>query len=165
MKCIPLLCQVLEEEPPWFCVMNRLRHRYLLRRRETGLIYPNIHHACLALSWRRSLSYRNQSIDVLCKSIDWFLYHRDLRHERVKAKITPLEQLLKFREPLAVGTSTKKIRNVLEIYCLYTLLNDPKKSKENTSSHSNYKLNNWIIVSKKCNRLKIYTLRYDEYIK
>ena len=87
MKCIPLLCQVLEEEPPWFCVMNRLRHRYLLRRRETGLIFlnnPNIHHACLALSWRRSLSYRNQSIDLLCKSIDWFLYHRDLRHERVK---------------------------------------------------------------------------------
>ena len=87
MKCIPLLCQVLEEEPPWFCVMNRLRHRYLLRRRETGLIFlnnPNIHHACLALSWRRSLSYRNQSIDLLCKSIDWFLYDRGLRHERVE---------------------------------------------------------------------------------
>ena len=28
---------------------------------------------------RRPLSYRNQSIDLLCKSIDWFLYHRDLR--------------------------------------------------------------------------------------
>ena len=24
------------------------------------------------------------SIDLLCKSIDWFLYDRDLRHERVK---------------------------------------------------------------------------------
>ena len=31
------------------------------------------------LSWRRSLSCRNQ-----CKSMDWFLYDRDLRHERVK---------------------------------------------------------------------------------
>ena len=31
-------------------------------------------------SWRRSLSYRNQSIDSLCKSIDWFLYDRDIRH-------------------------------------------------------------------------------------
>ena len=30
----------------------------------------------LALSWRTSLSHRNQS--------DWFLYDRDLRHERVK---------------------------------------------------------------------------------
>ena len=38
----------------------------------------------LTLSWRRSLSYRNQSIDLLCKSIEWFLYDRDLRHERVK---------------------------------------------------------------------------------
>ena len=29
------------------------------------------------------LSYRNQSIDLLCKSMDWFLYDNDLRHERV----------------------------------------------------------------------------------
>ena len=33
----------------------------------------------LFLSWRRSLSYGNQS-----KSMDCFLYDRDLRHERVK---------------------------------------------------------------------------------
>ena len=26
------------------------------------------------ISWRRPLSYRNQSIDLLCKSMDWFLY-------------------------------------------------------------------------------------------
>ena len=32
-----------------------------------------------------SLSYRNQSIDLLCKSMDWFLYVRDLRHESVNA--------------------------------------------------------------------------------
>ena len=38
----------------------------------------------LTLSWRRSPSYRNQSIDLLCKSIDWFLCDRDLLHERVK---------------------------------------------------------------------------------
>ena len=38
----------------------------------------------LALSWRRSLSYRNQSIDLLCKSMEWFLYDRDLRYEVVK---------------------------------------------------------------------------------
>ena len=39
----------------------------------------------LTLSWRRSLSYRNQSIHLLCKSMDWFLYDRDLCHEIVKA--------------------------------------------------------------------------------
>ena len=38
----------------------------------------------ITLSWRRSLSYRNQSIDLLCKSIGWFLYDRDHRHERFK---------------------------------------------------------------------------------
>ena len=34
------------------------------------------------------LSYRNQSINVLCKSMDWFLYDRDLRHERVNSWFT-----------------------------------------------------------------------------
>ena len=36
------------------------------------------------LSWRRSLSYKNQSIDLQSKSKDWFLYDRDVRHEKVK---------------------------------------------------------------------------------
>ena len=38
----------------------------------------------LTLSWRRSPSYRNQSIDLLFRSMDWFLYDKDLHHERVK---------------------------------------------------------------------------------
>ena len=37
----------------------------------------------LTLSWRRPLSYRNQPIDLLCKSMDWFLYDNGLPHERV----------------------------------------------------------------------------------
>ena len=37
----------------------------------------------LTLSWRRFLSYKNQSTDLLCKSIDFLPYVRDLRHERV----------------------------------------------------------------------------------
>ena len=31
------------------------------------------------------LSYRNQSINLLFKSVDWFLYDNGLRHERVKS--------------------------------------------------------------------------------
>ena len=31
-----------------------------------------------------SLSYRNQSMDLQRKSMDWFLYARDIRHGRVK---------------------------------------------------------------------------------
>ena len=38
----------------------------------------------LTLSWRRPLSYRDQSIDLLCKSMEWFLYDNGLRQERVK---------------------------------------------------------------------------------
>ena len=34
---------------------------------------------------RRPLSYRNQSIDFLCKSMDWFLYDNGFRHEMVKS--------------------------------------------------------------------------------
>ena len=40
----------------------------------------------LTLSRRRPLSYRNQSIDLLHKSMDWFLYNNGLRLERVKLK-------------------------------------------------------------------------------
>ena len=49
-------------------------------------IFPNdfFPKILLSLSGRRSLSYRNQSIDLHSKSIDWFLYGRDLRHERIK---------------------------------------------------------------------------------
>ena len=39
----------------------------------------------LILSWGRSLSYRNQSINLQSKLMDWFLYDRDFRHERATA--------------------------------------------------------------------------------
>ena len=38
----------------------------------------------LTLSWRRPLSYRNHSINLGSKSMDWFLHDNGLRHERVK---------------------------------------------------------------------------------
>ena len=38
-------------------------------------------------SWRMLLSYRNQPIGLLCKSMDWFLYDNGLRHEKVKWKL------------------------------------------------------------------------------
>ena len=42
-------------------------------------------HTALTLSRWMPLSYRNQSIDLRSKSIDWFLYDNGLRLERVKA--------------------------------------------------------------------------------
>ena len=38
----------------------------------------------LTLSWWRPLPYRNQSTDLLRKSMDWLLYDNGVRHERVK---------------------------------------------------------------------------------
>ena len=38
----------------------------------------------LNLSWRRLL-YRNQSTNVQTKSMDWFLYDKNRRYERVNA--------------------------------------------------------------------------------
>ena len=56
----------------------------------------------LTLPWWRSPSYRNQSNNLLCKSMDWFLYDRDLFHERVKTlfthhtpKVCPLYRVVK----------------------------------------------------------------------
>ena len=45
----------------------------------------NVYHIqyFLTLSWRRPLSYRNQPLDLLCKSMDCFLYDNCLRYERV----------------------------------------------------------------------------------
>ena len=38
----------------------------------------------LTLSWRKPIPFRNQSIDLLRKSMYWFLYDIGFRHERVK---------------------------------------------------------------------------------
>ena len=40
----------------------------------------------LTLPWQVSLSYRNQSIDLQNKSVDWFIDDRILRHEKVNAQ-------------------------------------------------------------------------------
>ena len=38
----------------------------------------------LTLSWRRPLSYRNQSFDLFRNSMDWFLNDKGLCHEELK---------------------------------------------------------------------------------
>ena len=51
----------------------------------------------LTLSRQRLISYRNQSIDLQSKSMDWFLYDIGLRRKRLKYFIPALinaEQLL-----------------------------------------------------------------------
>ena len=46
---------------------------------------PKYASACCALIVYDGGPYHVEtSLDLLCKSMDWFLYDRDLRHERVK---------------------------------------------------------------------------------
>ena len=47
-------------------------------------IQKNVNITFINSFMREVLSYRNQSIDLLSKSMDRFLYDRGLRHERVK---------------------------------------------------------------------------------
>ena len=49
--------------------------------------FSDLNKTCLTLSWRRPISYRNQSINLLPKSMDWFLNDIGLRHERVNMRI------------------------------------------------------------------------------
>ena len=64
----------------------------------------------LNLSWRRSMSYRNQYTDLLSKSTGWFLYNRDLCHE-LMVTLNALKTLLhRFHEiiwPLWVVIGSK----------------------------------------------------------
>ena len=57
----------------------------------------------LTLSWRRQLSYRNQS-DLRSKLMDWFLYDNGLRHEIVNKDLTSVTlKQLKERLPVLIG--------------------------------------------------------------
>ena len=54
----------------------------------------------LTLSWRRPLSYRNQSINLRSKSMNWFLYDNGLRHERVNSVLLLSFTNIKAQRPL-----------------------------------------------------------------
>ena len=62
--------------PSW--LMDVETQMFFLFSLRTSTSY--LHHS---LFWFSSLSYRNQSIDLLWKSMNWFLYDKDLSNERV----------------------------------------------------------------------------------
>ena len=73
----------------------------------TLLLWP-LNTYFLTLSWRKPLSYRNQSIDLQSKPRDWFLYDNGLRHERVKFTV-PVLEIEGFPEILPKVISTNQI--------------------------------------------------------
>ena len=60
----------------------------------------------LTLSWRRPVSYRNQSIDLQSKSMDWFLYDNGFCHERVR--------ILSLNSSFSKRGTKKQSRNILQ---------------------------------------------------
>ena len=75
----------------------------------------------LTLSWRRSLLYRNQSIDLQRKSMDWFLYDRDVRHENVKVTLIIFFWFTEFFMVMGSKERKKKKEDLSSISLLFLL--------------------------------------------
>ena len=79
---LELMCYCVTVTKSWGWVKRKLIKENM--HMKVKIWFENINQTkSLTLSWQRSLSYRNQSIKLLCKSMDRFLYDRDLRHKRV----------------------------------------------------------------------------------
>ena len=68
----------------------------------------------LTLSWRRPLPHRNQSIDLFCKSVDWFLHDNGPRQERVKTNFK--KQKSKFWNSFFDFKSKNEFQKVLSFF-------------------------------------------------
>ena len=73
----------------------------------------------LTSSWRRLLSYRNQSIDLPSKSMDWFLYDNGLRHEKVNKYSSEKENHKEIWETTVIVWTKGRmsVKSVSDTYC------------------------------------------------
>ena len=81
---------------------------------------------CSTLPWWRPISYRNQSTDLLCKSMDWFLYDIGLRRERVKwdkrkQSITSLSELFGNIYSIPVASALRATEMTTKLHMIYNL--------------------------------------------
>ena len=72
---IPLMDYI----PKWSDTVEKFRSKFMCQ-----VCVTILERCAVTISWWRSLSYRKQSVDLLYRSMDWFLFDRDLRHERFK---------------------------------------------------------------------------------
>ena len=89
----------------------------------------------LTLSWRRPLSYRNQSIDLLCRSMDWFLYDNGPHHERVNSRDSYYATFLPNENGLS-GVSTGKFGHT--VFCETNIEGQLKVEGKRTKSSGSY---------------------------
>ena len=80
----------------------------------------------LTISRRRYLSYRNQSNYLLCKSMDLFLYDRDLRHERVQRKETLMLKVNDVQNNTHCSMSAMEIPEICMKYLFKVNINDTR---------------------------------------
>ena len=66
----------------WFTEITENLIKWIFHK--FSLLYLPGFYWSLTLSWRRSISYRNQSSDLQSTSMELFLYDIGLHHERVK---------------------------------------------------------------------------------
>ena len=67
----------------------------------------------ISLLWLRSISYWNQSIDLLCKSVGWFQYDREIRHKSVVRSLILFMNIILFDK-----TNNQKFRGSIIFVCL-----------------------------------------------
>ena len=73
----------VNHEYSWKKIQIEKKSEFCFRTCKNRLSVCDGWRASWLFQWRRSLSYRNQTIDFQNKSVDWFLYDRGIRHERV----------------------------------------------------------------------------------
>ena len=135
----------------WGVYIVRIMINFLLHI----LLHIRVLSKSLTLSWRRSLPYRIQSVDMQSKSMDWCLYDGDLRHEVVShyRKHYTID-LVTFIEEILNGKLQFSCSERSYIMDLYQGTKGFFKidSSENSSSQMFFKidvLKNWAIFTKK----------------
>ena len=73
----------VNHEYSWKKIQIEKKSEFCFRTCKNRLSVCDGWRASWLFQWRRSLSYRNQTIDFENKSVDWFLYDRGIRHDRV----------------------------------------------------------------------------------
>ena len=116
----------------------------------TLILVQRIPSQYLTLSWRWALSYRNQSIDLQNKLMDWFLYDWDLRHERGKINRINGEKNCSYISAFYTLRMEWNLKSLCKIYCKYLVFT--------------YQLFNRIKIEKNWCRFKAENGKWDSLV-
>ena len=102
---IALRLQSLESN---FCLTRSNEYFFIWSNNNVPLTWY-LYSLILIYLWGKFLSYKNQSTELLCKSMGWFLYYGDLRHEVVNEFISIKDyDVSKFQKQSLGGVPLKR---------------------------------------------------------